>query len=469
MEEWRLHPAYSFKYIKYGLLLCVIPIVQAVIAWDIESAFVALRQNIVILASMAIVALILWGRTSLSFNEKEVVITEGLFLRRTTVLQREKLTALVLERPMRYRVTKGTKLRFYFKSPAYPSGYAVPLSKDRAKVLAELFMPCQGSPVAFRPAGIEFLNYLMLSVDVLAGVAFGVMAVQRLTQVFGEEFKQTAMQGLLTAEHMVAIFVPAGIALLVTLVLFIYGIALGNSILRAGGFQVKRYGNVIVTSGGILTKRENRIFLSEITSSELRVTWPSRLLRRFPIYVTAGGFHQRDLPVMIYHKNNLMKVKQLLPGFAMPFVEYCKDVQKRSFLQYLWAPLSIFAVTGAAIGLCQNRLPDMVPILVFPLLLSLVYLFVSAEGIKKEGVRRGQNGTILVSSAGFLTRKIVTVYTTDFFLKVSTSTTGELAGRCSVRISTADRQTCLARGVTVSEARSLLPEVREAAPARRFP
>ena len=464
MVEWRLHPAYSFKYVKYGLLLCVIPIVQAVIAWDIESAFAAVRQNLVILVSMAVAALILWSRTSLSFNEREICIREGLFLRRETVLQRDMLTAITIERPMRYRLTGGSKVRFYLRSPSSPSAVAVPLSKTRARVVAELFMPRRGTPVSFRPSGGEWLNYLMLSVDVVTGVVFGVMAVQRMTRIFGEEFKETAMQGLLTAEHVVQFFVPAGAAVAVTLLLLVYGLALGRSIFQASDFQVKRYGDVIVTTGGLLTKRENRIFLSEITSTEVRVTWPARVLRRVPVYVNAGGYREKDLPVMLYHKGNLTKVKQLLPGFVSPFLSYCKSPKGKSFLQYMWPPLAMLGVFGAAIGLCQNLLPGMVPILLLPLFLALVYLLISAEGIAKEGVRRNPEGSISLSCAGFLNRRIVTVYTADVFLRVTTSTTGQLAGRCSLRLKTRDRLNCYVRGVPVSEARSILPLASEAAP-----
>ena len=117
----------------------------------------------------------------------------------------------------------------------------------------------------------------------------------------------------------------------------------------------------------------------------------------------------------------------------------------------------MLGVFGAATGLCQNLLPAMVPILVLPLFLALVYLFISAEGIAREGVRRNPDGSLSLSCAGFLNRRIVTVYTRDVCLRVSTSTTGQLAGRCSLHLKTQDRLNCYVRGIPASEAGEILP------------
>ena len=49
MKQIRLHPAHFIKYIKYALLLCVIPIIRAVLAFDILAAWLAFTQDLLIL------------------------------------------------------------------------------------------------------------------------------------------------------------------------------------------------------------------------------------------------------------------------------------------------------------------------------------------------------------------------------------------------------------------------------------
>ena len=64
MNPVRLHPFHFLKYIKYGLILCVIPILRAVLAFDIAAAWLAFTQDLLILLACAGILVTLWQASS---------------------------------------------------------------------------------------------------------------------------------------------------------------------------------------------------------------------------------------------------------------------------------------------------------------------------------------------------------------------------------------------------------------------
>ena len=60
MSAVRLHPFHFLKYIKYGLILCVIPILRAMLAFDIAAAWLAFTQDLLILLACGGILATLW-------------------------------------------------------------------------------------------------------------------------------------------------------------------------------------------------------------------------------------------------------------------------------------------------------------------------------------------------------------------------------------------------------------------------
>ena len=48
-RQRRFHIIFAVHYLRYGLLLCLVPMLQALLAFDLDSLWAALRQDAVIL------------------------------------------------------------------------------------------------------------------------------------------------------------------------------------------------------------------------------------------------------------------------------------------------------------------------------------------------------------------------------------------------------------------------------------
>ena len=82
MKQIRLHPAHFIKYIKYALLLCVIPIIRAVLAFDILAAWLAFTQDLLILLSCGGILAAFWQSSAAFLEEQAIWVRWGVLFRR---------------------------------------------------------------------------------------------------------------------------------------------------------------------------------------------------------------------------------------------------------------------------------------------------------------------------------------------------------------------------------------------------
>lgn len=456
MKKWKLHPGYVFRYVKYGVVLCAVPIVQAILQWSWSALQTAIVQNAIILVAVFVAGLLIWAFTSIELFEEGVTIQTGVFIRHRKTFLKENITAVVVERPMRYRLTGGSKVSLYFKTAAYPSAYSVPLTKAHAEDLLNNFIPLAKKEEEFRFSGMEKLNNMMLSVNFVTTAFYVFMTGRRFSQTMDDFFTHDTWQGFVTLENIVEQVLPTGLTAVIAIILFVYGYGVLKAALQQAGLVVEKYSNALVASGGVLTTYERRILYNEITSCEVKINWPSRILRNYPVYVHAGGYLGDDLPLTLYNKNNVAKIKQIVPQFVAPTQKYSDPIRK-SIWQYLWRPLAMFGVSAGGLSLAYLQgAPALYPVFGLPIILSLFYLYVSVEGIFKEGVRKTPSGVLSLSRAGFLNRYVVTFCTDDISQRSRTTSAGILSHRCSVTFFTSEHKAYHVRGIDTEVAMNLL-------------
>ena len=74
-RQRRFHIIFAVHYLRYGLLLCLVPMLQALLAFDLDSLWAALRQDAVILLACAAAALALWRATAFRLEDGAVKVT----------------------------------------------------------------------------------------------------------------------------------------------------------------------------------------------------------------------------------------------------------------------------------------------------------------------------------------------------------------------------------------------------------
>ena len=450
----RFHFIYSFKYIKYALLLCLVPMIQALLAWDWDSLLGAIRQDIVILLAAAGVVFCLWCVTSFWFEAGRLYVRHGIITRRHDVFVPGSITALVIERPLHCRVLGASKVTLYFRANLYPRSFTLYLSKKDGAAAAQALLPCEQGASVFRPAGTDRLAFIMLSANALTSAAFAVLCVKNISELLGQNWQDFALEHFMTLENVAARVLPAGAAFVATLLFLIITFTLGHSFVRCVGFKVRRAGDVLLVQGGLITKVERRIAVADITVCDVHVTPVARLLRRYPVYLTAGSYNGTDAPVLAYKPGQEHLAAELLPRFTMPGIPYCNPTHK-SLGQYLWLPAAVFCLTAVLYCAAIPRMPDILPVLFVPLLLSLYAILTAVRGYRSEGMGRNFNGTLNICYARTFTLHYLCVLTTDVTLCLKASPIAKDEGRCNAYACT-PCHTFRTRGIDVAEVNKLI-------------
>ena len=454
MSGRRFHIIFTLRYLRYGLLLCLVPMLRALIEFDLDSLWLALTQDAAILLFSAAVALALWHATSFGWEAEAVCVEQGIFLRSRHVFTRQSVSALAVERPLYCRLLGASRVTLYFHTNAAPRRYTLYLRKKDAAAVADALLPVQAEGAVFEPTGFERLTFVMLSANILTSSLFALWGLRQLDELLGMDFQQLALDTLREAALFAARFLPMGLAFLVTLGFAVMSFTFLYALLRTAGFQVCRSGGVIVSRGGFLTRVERRVLVSRVSACDVCVSPAARLLRRYPVYLSAGSFRGGDVPVMVYKKGNEQSLARLLPGFRPPDGPLCAPARK-SPVQYLWQPGACLALSLAVCGVASYAMPQLLPMLCVPAVLAAASLLVSLEGFFREGIRANGGRTLSVCFTRFFTRHEVFVLTPDIAYTLLENPFSVSAGRCDVLLHLPCGLRCRVRGALQYLAREL--------------
>lgn len=432
-RQRRFHIIFAVHYLRYGLLLCLVPMLQALLAFDLDSLWAALRQDAVILLACAAAALALWRATAFRLEDGAVKVTQGVFYRSYHTFGRASIAALEIARPLYCRMLGASRITLYFKTNASPKSYSMFLHKKDAAAVADVLLPVRSDTSVFEPTGFERLSFVMLSANIITSSAFALWGVKQLDEVLGQNFQQIALDTFHEAELFAARYLPTGLAFLVTLGFAVTGFTFLYALLHTAGFKVCRNGGVIISKGGFVTLIERRILVACVSACDVCVTPPARLLRRYPVYLSAGSFRGGDLPVLVYKKGEERTVERLLPNFCPPDGPLCMPARK-SPVQYLWQPGTLLALSLALCGVASYAMPQILPMLFVPVVLALAGLLVSLEGFFREGLHKNANRTLSVCYTRFFTRHEVCVFTLDLSYTLLENPFSVSGGRCDVRV-----------------------------------
>ena len=432
-EKRPFHILYALRYLRYGLLLCLVPMARALLAFDLQSFYTALRQDAAILAVFAVVALVLRRATAFWMDGQALHCEKGVLARSHYTYARAGVAALEVARPLYCRLMGASKVTLYFKSHLQPRTFDLYLKKQDAAALADALLPARTDVNIFAPTGFERLSLVMLSANILTSCAFAWMTLDRLDPLVGLDLQQLAEQNIGRLAGLAARLMPAGLAAAATLVFLGGAVTFLYSFLHTFGFSVCRNGGVLISRGGLVTKLERRILGSAVSACEVRVTPAARLLRRYPVYVSAGSFRGGDIPLMVFKKNSPHSPEALLPGYAPAPPVLC-DPARKSYMQYLWQPGALLALALAVTGVALARMPALVPVLLVPDALLLAALAVAAEGYFREGICRNENRSIGRRFTRRLTRCEVCVLTPDLAYTLFETPFATSGGRCDVTV-----------------------------------
>lgn len=323
MNERRLHPFTVLRFLRKTLVVYLLPLVQVLFERNWTALHTALRQDALLFLLLCAVS---WGIlrvSSWSMDDTGVFhLHWRLGIRLDRALRGEMLAALTIDRPLLYRMAGASRLTLYPVGAAQKHTLSVCLPKADAEAVADQLMPLV-KPTLHRPAGGE-----------------------------------RAALGFL-------------------------GASLMRSFAQTVHYTVWHTADQIGSRGGWLEHFECRVRTSEISFADVRISPAARLMKRWPVFVTAGGCSP-ELPLFVYRSGEEALFRELLPEFRMP-PDLLARTEQRSLI--FFAPAGIpFALCLLLTLVSATVLPQLTVTLLIPTLFFGALLAGAAAGYRREGL-----------------------------------------------------------------------------------
>ena len=429
--QGRYHIVYSLHLLKKGLFFCLVPLVQALISWDLPSLYGVLRQEALILLALAAVSLVLWRNTGWRQYPERLELYSGVLLHRSRVLRRSELAVVEITRNPFLQLLGAARVTLY--GCRVRQTITLYLPRRAATALADALLPPPQKPPLFKPVGGQRLSFVMVSANVISTALLLTVSLRQTEEMLGAAVTLPIRDNLTRLEQLVEQVVPAGVAWLFTAVFLLWGASLLVSLLRTVGFTVARSGGVILCHGGFILRTERRILAAVVSACDVRITPVARLLRRYPVYLTAGSYHAGDVPILVCKKGQTDLLQALMPGFVPPGGPTENRIG-RSVPMFFWKSGACLAFSLALLGVSMWQLPAVTGLLVIPCVLSAAAVLISAEGYRLEGAARTPGRVLTVQYSHIFTRHCVCVFTPDINFRLFASPFAQSVGRCNLTI-----------------------------------
>ena len=195
--SWRrFHPLYAFRFFRYGLLVCLIPLARAALSFEFGAFFDALYQDALLLCVFGTASAVLWMSTGFCVRDGALCTRSAIVYKTHHVFRLQSVCGVELKRPLHCRFFGASKVTLYFENTPIPPRLSFYLSRRDAAALAERILPVESDVAVYAPAGIERLNFMMLSANAVTSAVFFTMAANRIDDFFAQDLQALAAQNL---------------------------------------------------------------------------------------------------------------------------------------------------------------------------------------------------------------------------------------------------------------------------------
>ncbi len=383
MTEKRLHPFAVLRFLRRTLVFYLLPLVQVLFERNWAALRTALRQDAVLFALLCAVSWVILHASSWALDDAGALHLHwklGVHLERT--VRGAALAALTIDRPLLYRLGGASRITLYPVGCDKKHTLTLCLTKADAEALADQLMPIH-APQIHRPAGGERAALGFLGANGLSTLALFLLAVRQSRQLPEWNTLYLAHAQIDFLARFAARWLPAGAAWLLAASGFLLGASLVRSFAQSVHYTVWHTAEQIGSRGGWLEQFECRVRTSQISFADVRVSPAARLMRRWPVFVTAGCCSP-ELPLFVYRSGEEAMFRELLPEFRMP-PDLLARTEQRSLIFFApaGAPFALFLLLTLV---SATVLPGLTVTLLIPTIFFGVLLGGAVAGYRREGV-----------------------------------------------------------------------------------
>ncbi len=390
----------SFWAVRGAALLLLLPLLRALFAWGEDGAafFALLWQESLLLCVAFAYARRYHHTRRVHFCAQPtptLTLEKGVLRLERKALLAEGIAALTLDDTIALRALGAARLTLYFAAPVHDATAHLLLPRAGAAALAELLLPTACAEHTAPTARGDAVRRALLGTNVLGTAALLFAAVWQ-SSTLSPEAQALALLPLQTALALSARLSPDfWVRLRATLALL--GIlSLLRSVFHSARFRLWKTKGVLCLSHGIFHRHHTRVRLCAVLYYDAPRTPLSRLLRRTPVYLRAGSYHARRVPLLLLPFGaRRAPIAAFLPQCDAPPLPR-QPLKSRSLFPF-------FAPCGVALGLCALcalaavywQFSPSVPLCALwggALVCALLWCALAAEGFCKEGITRQSDG-----------------------------------------------------------------------------
>ena len=381
-QKRHYHPLAALRFLRKTVLLCLLPLANALLEFSLSALLTALRQDAALLLFLCGASWVLLEASSWALDDAGVLRLRWAFAaKQERILRGEALAALTIERPLLFRLMGASRVVLYPVGQPAKRAVTLYLYKEDAQELADRLMPiCD--PVCHRPAGGERAAMVLLGANGLSTLALLYLAI-RQSRPFPLTAEALALSRLNVLVWFAAHWLPAGAAWMLVLAGTLFGASLGRSFAQTIHYTVWHTADQLGSRGGWLSRFEFRVRSREVSYADVRFSPTARLMKRWPVFVVAGSCRP-ELPLFVYRSGQEALFRELLPEFRMP-PDIRPSLAHRSAV--------FFAPAGIPFGLClllvlvsRTVLPALTVTLLIPTAVSAIFLAGGLMGWLREGI-----------------------------------------------------------------------------------
>lgn len=440
MKRNRFHILYAFQQFKKRWILLLLPPINALVQFDLPGLITSLIAEAAVILLLAVGSVLVWQNAWWELQGNALTVATGIWWHQEVTLRPRDLACVEVYRGLLQRLLGAARVNLYY---AHQKGNVMLyLPWGDAQPLADALMapPAPGSRV-YRPKGLDRVGLAAVSSNLFAGIWLLFLTRRQTAQVLDElafidrqQLEQAALSQLELVEEYAALFLPAGLAWLVTGAMLFWLWALVASALRTARFSVAGDGERIRTRSGILTLVTRTVDLSCVTAVDLSQSPAARITRCYPVYLRAGSFAGKDVPICLYRVGREHYLNALIPDCPLWTKVGISPLKDRSIPAFLAGPglcggvcLVLYLVSGWA-------LPQVSWVLGLLVLVCAFWGFFQLEGFFREGITFLARDRVLVRYVkGFTHHRVMVVTPQAGYLLYQTPYNLPY-GRCNLRV-----------------------------------
>jgi len=442
-KTYRAHPFMILSFIKPFLFVLVLPLATALIRYLTDRKL----TNILALEIFCFSAIVLLGFArflafKLIFTEDLLTIKSGIVFARTSKIKFSRISSVQVERNPIDMIFGSVTCKINTEAGSFKrSDFKFKLKyKDSLELSELLFADKTISRVRFSAVKVAIMAAATSSAA--TGMIVGVPILHRVGKLLGIGLEQMLFDEITNVSSKFQNYFPPIVNTVTLVVLFAYAISFCYSFIKHINFKLSFGEERLTVRSGFFVRKKTAFMRSRVNNAKLEQTLIMRLIRRYSMKVSVGGFDDAKSVSQVVVPSG--RKKTILDEFTeyFPFLKttgssICPEKRlmiKNRFL--LWPSVYLLLTLGLSIYFCL-RFPDFDRLIQFLTLVLLAFVMFYAFACLYEyhhgSLRLGEN-IFAQSNRFFGTRAMYCPKDNIGQIKITRFPLDKVQGICRVRI-----------------------------------